>query len=812
MIHRTPWAVLVVGLLGYATWFYLFPQYDPSQDFDLALNRQQAVERARSIGLQAGLEVQNWTAYSRVNRVEKTIYYKHRQPDESGLFLSPVVSQVRLAGPDQEFLNVYLTNDGSLSRFEKRRPTRPEELDEDTQDEDTPDETVRVEPQEVERALRLIAGDVWGQFSQSTEPEVRNGIVTLEFSAPELAGLDRVPLIVIQALGDEVYLVRGDPGFSESFDAVYSDLEDPLEMVLIFVILVTFLGITAGLARFAVGIFDRAAEYRPLMILVAIVVVADFVQFCFGEGWQQAGIENDGILESGLVLFLKYAFTITPVLIATLGTGAIVAEAGSIDKRIHLDLFLGGHPRSRPIGSALLVGGVAAGALLCLPFALIESGIFPTALPVHYDPRHWSAFSPLMAFLRWFPEGPLLSILGVTGLAYPWLTSRLRVVWLRHPLCILILTPFLSLWHFQYSLPAGLVAGFLSALLIDWIYQRSGLLAALSCGIFYSIFHHGLSMAVQSAASLSFNGWMVILLGAMSLGGLGYLSACGKQLDLDAEIRRRVEEAGQRVASRRAEREALLAEFGVARRAQELMLPQATPTVPGVQISAVCTPAKEVGGDLFDFLQLQDGRTGVAVADVSGKGVPAALYMTLAKGLLCSVARSESSTLGLVEKVNAHFHACAQRRVFATLALTVLDPERGVVECARAGHNPVLWWQASRGKTRIINPSGIGIGLAPNRLFSRSLTVEECRLEEGDVLIVYSDGIPEAMNEQKEEYGMERLERAISQMDGSDATQIRNSLLSDVHRFVGETPPSDDITLVVLRFLSGWKSKSSEAN
>ena len=805
-MHRIPWMILAVGLVGYSLFFYLFPLYHPSQHFELALNRQQAVGRARGIAIESGIEAQDWTAYARVDLVEKAIYYRHRQPDQSGLFLSPVTSRVRLVGPDPKYLDIYLTSDGSLSRFVKNRPPRPEELDEEAQD-----EAAQLEPQEVEQALRLVAGDVWDRFSQSKDPEVRNGITTLEFSAGALAGGDRLPQITIQAMGDEIYSIRGDPGFSDSFDTAYADLEDALEIVLALVILTIFIGIPTGLARFALGIFDRAAEYRPLAILIAIIVVTDFVQYCLGEGWQQAGLENDGLLESSMVLFLKYAFTVTPVVIATVGAGAIVGESGSIGKKIHLDLLLGGHPGSRPVASALLVGGLAAGAMLCLPFTLIASGIFPTVLPVHYDPRHWYALSPLMAFLRWFPEGPLLSILGVVGLVYPWLTSRLRVVWLRRILRLLLLTAFLSQWAFQYSLPASLIAGFLSALLIDWVYEQSGLLAALSCGIFYSIFHHGLAMAVQSSSSLSLNGWMVLLLGGMSLAGFGYLSARGKKIDVDAEMRRRIELSEQGAAQRGAEREELLAEFGVARRAQELMLPDQSPTVPGVQISAVCTPAKEVGGDLFDFLQLQDGRTGIAVADVSGKGVPAALYMTLAKGLLSSVARYESSPLGLVEKVNAHFHACAQRRVFATLALTVLDPERGVVECARAGHNPILWWQASRGKTRTINPSGIGIGLAPNRLFSRSLAVEECCLEEGDVLVIYSDGIPEAMNEQKEEYGMVRLERAISQADGSDATLIRDSLLSDVHRFVGDTPPSDDITLVVLRFLDGWKSPSSEA-
>ena len=345
-MRRIPLTVLFVGLAAYGLLFTLFPRYDASPRFNLSLNRQEAVGRVRSIGLQSGLEVQEWAAYARVNLVEQTVYYQHRQPDQSGLFVSSALSQVRLVGPEEEFLSVSLTSEGSLYRFERKRPSLPEELAEQDQGEDSQeeavDEPVLLGPQEVEQALRLIAGEFWDRFSQSKDPEVRNGITTMEFTAPELAGPDRVPHIVIQAVGDEIYSIRGDPGFSDSFDGAYDDLEDPLEMVLIFVIFATFLGIAIGLARFALGIFDRAAEYRSLIVLVAIVVATDFAQFCIGEGWQQAGFENDEIIEIILVLFLKYAFTITPVLIATLGAGAIVAQSGSIQKTIHLELLLGG--------------------------------------------------------------------------------------------------------------------------------------------------------------------------------------------------------------------------------------------------------------------------------------------------------------------------------------------------------------------------------------------------------------------------------------------------------------------------------------
>lgn len=795
-MRRGTWTLALVAILGLASFFYLFPGSDPSAHFDLRIDREQAFLRARELANRMRVQLGDSDDYGSARINQKDIYYLSSSSSQpGGLFVSPLTLRLRLEARDsREFLEVSLTGDGRPLRIEKRRPSAPE----DGQDQPRPGTA------EIQQALELLAGDSWTAFEPSQEPEVRNGRVTLQYRAPSLAAENRVPRITIEAVGSEVYLARGYPGYSEDFERRFSNLDDLLAPLVVFVTLACVVLVILGVSRYILTLFDRLAPYREVLTLIALVVVVDLFLLVFGEGWQTAGIDDDGIVEIIVVHLLKYLFVVTPTVAGIWGAGEILADSRSIPRRIHAHLLLKGWVTARPVGKALALGACMAGVLASIPLLLVAVGAFPNAVLEHHDPRGWLAWIPALVLFEWFPQGPVLPIFGVVCLIYPWLSSRIRRRSILHLLRILLLGVALSVWGFQFSLPANLCAGFLGALLIEWIYRRSGLLAAIACGIFATILHNGMSMIVQPASTISFQGWLVLFLSLATLAFFALTAIRGAEIDLRGAVQQAREDIERRAASRQAEREQLLAEFGVARRAQELMLPERPPQLPGVEISAVCTPAREVGGDLFDFLRFKDGRTGIVVADVSGKGVPAALYMTLAKGLLCSVAESENSPAEVVRQVNEHFHGCAQKRVFATLALTVLDPERGVVECARAGHNPILWQRSTRGEIRTVNPSGIGLGLAPDRLFARSLSVQTCRIAPGDALIVYSDGIPEAMNEEKEEYGMERFQQAIRETRGMDARQCREHLLNQVRTFVGKTAPSDDITLVIIRFLQEW--------
>ena len=241
------------------------------------------------------------------------------------------------------------------------------------------------------------------------------------------------------------------------------------------------------------------------------------------------------------------------------------------------------------------------------------------------------------------------------------------------------------------------------------------------------------------------------------------------------------------------------AEFSVARRAQQGMLPQVPPQIPGYSIAASCTPSLEVGGDLYDFLQLPDGRVGIGVADVSGKGVPAALYMTLTKGLLASVSADSAQLSSVVGEVNRHLHSVTRKKVFVTMALGFLDPEKRHLQCVRAGHNPMVWRQASQDKTTLVAPPGLGLGITASKIFGMQLKVAEMNLAEGDAVVFYSDGITEAMNDKLEQFGEERLMEIVAQTDNLDAAATHDSILRAVRAFLNGIHPQDDMTLVVLR-------------
>ncbi|HZL55558.1 MAG TPA: PP2C family protein-serine/threonine phosphatase, partial [Bryobacteraceae bacterium] len=257
-------------------------------------------------------------------------------------------------------------------------------------------------------------------------------------------------------------------------------------------------------------------------------------------------------------------------------------------------------------------------------------------------------------------------------------------------------------------------------------------------------------------------------------------------------------ESGVR-AQARTRREELLAEFNVARSAQQRMLPSRPPTLPGYTIAASCDPAREVGGDLYDFLRLSEGRWGIGVADVSGKGVPAALYMTLTKGLLCAAALDSDDPRQILGAVNKHLRTVTKKKMFVTMALGVLDPESRSMEYVRAGHNPVVWRRRDAVETRLLSGSGIGLGIAGPALFAKTLATETLQLAAGDALVFYSDGLTEAMNESLEQFGEERLMAAVENTDGLHAAPTRDSILEEVRRFLNGIHPQDDLTIAVLR-------------
>jgi phosphoserine phosphatase RsbU/P len=248
-----------------------------------------------------------------------------------------------------------------------------------------------------------------------------------------------------------------------------------------------------------------------------------------------------------------------------------------------------------------------------------------------------------------------------------------------------------------------------------------------------------------------------------------------------------------------ARRQLVEEELSIARRIQEGLLPAKSPKIPGLDISGVMIPARTVGGDYFDFIQLDPHRLIVVVGDVSGKGMSAALYMSKIQGMIQLASRIYSSPKDILVEVNRRIYESISRRSFITMVIALFDMKKRRVRICRAGHPQPLG--TLRGKHLLIKTKGIGLGLEKGRVFEKELQELSKPLTRGSTYLLYSDGITEAMNDRREEYGDERVVKIFDRTAARPATDIQHSLLRDVEKFRGTAEQNDDITVVAVKIV-----------
>jgi sigma-B regulation protein RsbU (phosphoserine phosphatase) len=240
-------------------------------------------------------------------------------------------------------------------------------------------------------------------------------------------------------------------------------------------------------------------------------------------------------------------------------------------------------------------------------------------------------------------------------------------------------------------------------------------------------------------------------------------------------------------------------ELEIARRVQMSLLPKVNPIVQGYDIAGRCIPALEVGGDYYDFVNLGSKKLGLAIGDVSGKGVPAAIYMTLTKGILQSHAEDSVSPKHVLSKVNSLMYRTIERNSFVSMFYAILDIEKKTIRFSRAGQCPVIVAQRSGGRGSFLTPKGIALGLEMGKVFDAVLEEQEMKMLPGDVLVFYTDGFTEAMNGGEEEFGETRLVGAIARHRHKSAEGVIQGICDEVEDFIGGTPQHDDMTIVVVK-------------
>jgi sigma-B regulation protein RsbU (phosphoserine phosphatase) len=252
-----------------------------------------------------------------------------------------------------------------------------------------------------------------------------------------------------------------------------------------------------------------------------------------------------------------------------------------------------------------------------------------------------------------------------------------------------------------------------------------------------------------------------------------------------------------------AEKKRLEEELRIARQIQMSLLPRGPLDMPGLGVTALCVPAREVGGDYYDFFPLGPGRLGVLIADVAGKGTSAALYMAELKGLVMSLSQIYQSPRQLLIEANRILSSTLDYRSFITMTYAVIDLTNMTMIYARAGHTPLIYLPANGiGGAQVLIPNGMVLGIridGAEKRFGELLEEKQIPLNTGDVIVFYTDGITEAMNPASDLFGELRLSRIVEEHGHLESGELRERVLREIEAFVGTADQHDDMTMILIK-------------
>jgi len=345
----------------------------------------------------------------------------------------------------------------------------------------------------------------------------------------------------------------------------------------------------------------------------------------------------------------------------------------------------------------------------------------------------------------------------------------------------------------QWS-PLGFVfvINFFLGLALTLIYFRYDFLTTVTTALSLPVLLYGFSFLHAGKIVNSLHGWILLALPMLFIISGQIIRRFGKT-EIDARALQ------PDYLDRLAEKERMKRELEIARRVQLSFLPRHLPKIAGLDLAALCIPANEVGGDYYDFVKLGGNRLGVLIGDVSGKGVSAAFYMTLTKGIIKSSVQEHLSPAQVLIRANQLFYENVERGIFVSLIYGVFDLEKRTFTSARAGHNPILLMRRLQQNAAFVSPPGLALGLDHGEVFARNIQEQTLVLNNGDVFVFYTDGFTEAMNGHNEEFGESRMLAVLSNGLGVTSQDTINNIRNAVQIFSGDTPQHDDMTMVVVR-------------
>jgi len=241
-------------------------------------------------------------------------------------------------------------------------------------------------------------------------------------------------------------------------------------------------------------------------------------------------------------------------------------------------------------------------------------------------------------------------------------------------------------------------------------------------------------------------------------------------------------------------------ELKIAKMVQKGLLPKQLDMNSSFEIAAFSEAADEVGGDYYDAFTINKEKVALIIGDVSGKGTSAAFHMSQMKGVFNSLAQLGLPPKDFLCNANTALSTSLDRSSFVTCSYFIVDIAARKLEFARAGHCPTLYFDSQSEKSIFFEDKGLGLGILRNDEFGKFLEVRNMQFNSGDILVLYTDGITEAKNMKKHEYGFERLGKLLQDNHSSSPTVIKDIIIKDLYNFCGQESLDDDYTMLIVKF------------
>ncbi len=599
--------------------------------------------------------------------------------------------------------------------------------------------------------------------------------------------------------GDQIVRLEINYNPPDQFATTYTAKTYPFVFLTIILWVMMFVLFAVGLVIFLrrynegeAGIGSSMSVSVTYYILAAISYILSFSSIASGLGIGTMNILYKSLIAIGVVILLWLPL-VAILTFSSWGVGESSARAiwpdklYSFDAASHLKLL------NSKLGSSVLRGYAFAGLILGV-YAILH----PLIRLQDYAGEFIGAGTPLDSYvpsIKVLAEALAMALFGETF-------SRLGILsyfgrkkigkGIAASLLVIFPSLFYPLPFGEYNVLARILFTLaLSATLIFLFLKYDFVTALVTSALFCSA--QGLIPVFSSSNSyFQINALvasaLLVLPILISLAGIWKKQPFELTVDLMPAHIRRI-----------SERERMARELEIAKSVQNNLFPRTTPNIPQLEFGGVCIPALEVGGDYYDFVEMEGGLVGTAIADVSGKGLPAAIYMTLTKGALQASAENQSSPRIVLSKINQIVYRSISRGTFISMIYAVIDRKTHAVRFARAGHNPLALFSSGSKSAQLFTPNGLALGLDSGEKFDSTLEEMEVTLKPGDALVFYTDGFTEAMDSQANEFGEERLVALIESVRNLPIKEMLAKIDAGVRKFVGNAPQHDDMTMVVIK-------------